>query len=344
MKKIAIFPYDGFADALTDRFFEPLCYTRMRTALAEKGYETHTLDMFGGTDDIDGLICFDVPKGGQDAIESVMRRTDIPKIAVLYEAPVIKPHNYRESNLGKFNYVLTWNRDLVDQNNFFHFFWPQLFSPPNHTIPFGERKVLSLIAGNKMVYTAHELYSERRRAARFFERHLPDQFDLYGRPAWNKRSEFSLRDAVKPTNLPKTVLTLLGGLRPFRSYRGETADKLRTLARYKFSVCYENMDHINGYVTEKIWDCFSAGTVPIYLGANNVNDLIPKECYIDKRDFPRYEDLSKYLTGVTKERHAEYLIAARQFMLSDQARPWHHKQWGLDAGNLLADLLAKKAI
>jgi hypothetical protein len=39
--------------------------------------------------------------------------------------------------------------------------------------------------------------------------------------------------------------------------------KKNTLEKYKFSICYENARDIPGYITEKIFDCFFAGCVPI---------------------------------------------------------------------------------
>jgi hypothetical protein len=64
------------------------------------------------------------------------------------------------------------------------------------------------------------------------------------------------------------------------------------LEKYKFSICYENARDTPGYITEKIFDCFFAGCVPIYWGANNITDHIPKECFIDKRDFEDYKVLA----------------------------------------------------
>jgi hypothetical protein len=49
------------------------------------------------------------------------------------------------------------------------------------------------------------------------------------------------------------------------------------------------------YVTEKIFDAFRAGTVPIYLGAPNVSEFVPENSYIDANAFRDAEDLASYL-------------------------------------------------
>lgn len=39
-----------------------------------------------------------------------------------------------------------------------------------------------------------------------------------------------------------------------------------------------------GYITEKIFDCFFPGVIPIYWGAENVTDYIPQDTFIDRRN------------------------------------------------------------
>ncbi len=121
----------------------------------------------------------------------------------------------------------------------------------------------------KKSVTRCELYSERIRAIRWFEKNQPSQFDLYGK-GW---------DLTLPPNLSpfRPVLQPLYDLvfPHYPSYRGGITSKRAILKHYKFSICYENARDIPGYITEKIFDCFFAGCVPVYLGASNVTDYIP---------------------------------------------------------------------
>ena len=50
--------------------------------------------------------------------------------------------------------------------------------------------------------------------------------------------------------------------------------------KYKFIICYEN-SYSDGYITEKIFNCFYAKTIPIYNGAPNINNYINSESYIN---------------------------------------------------------------
>ena len=56
------------------------------------------------------------------------------------------------------------------------------------------------------------------------------------------------------------------------SWRGPARSKSETLGRYTFALCFENMV-LKGWITEKIFDCFYSGTVPIYLGAPDLSAI-----------------------------------------------------------------------
>ncbi|MDR3466130.1 MAG: glycosyltransferase family 10 [Xanthobacteraceae bacterium] len=72
--------------------------------------------------------------------------------------------------------------------------------------------------------------------------------------------------------------------------------KLATIGRYKFCLSFEN-SICDDYVTEKFFDPLLAGTVPVYLGARNVDAFAPADdCYIDVRDFAGPRQLADYLT------------------------------------------------
>ncbi len=340
MKKAVFIPCDSYRTTLRDGFFSAPCYSMMKKVLSENGIEIHSPDMFDDYRVTDAAIFFDVPRPRDTELRNMFKDYAGKKIVFLWESPVVKPYNFDKAELAAFDEILTWNDDLVDDKRYFRIRWPLSFGPPATLVPFQDRKMLTMISGNKMSYHPSELYSERLRAARFFERQLGNQFDLYG-TAWNRRRSFILSPGSAKTILfkPKFYLDFFSYLRPFKSYRGEVVDKVATLSKYKFSICYENMGHVKGYITEKIFDCLAAGNVPIYLGADNIADYVPKECFIDKRDFPDYRDLLHFLKDMSAKRHDGYLAAARKFMLSERAAPWQHEQWGEDVGNLLVRLL-----
>jgi hypothetical protein len=148
-----------------------------------------------------------------------------------------------------------------------------------------------------------DLYLERLRlAAQFAGR---EDFDVFGQ-GWHRQ-----HPAV-PNDLHRAIL---------RAYRGPVAEKLETLSLYKFSLCLEN-SAFPGYVSEKIFDCFFTGTIPIYLGAPDIAQYIPTESFVDLRRFKTYAQLESYLDGLDAASMRDYLEAAANFLSSEAYVPF----------------------
>lgn len=92
-------------------------------------------------------------------------------------------------------------------------------------------------------------------------------------------------------------------------------DKHATISRYKFCICLENMSY-PGYITEKIIDCFHAGVIPIYLGAPDVSEFIPRTSFIDLREYADLDELHRYLKGITEVSAIKIISAGRDFLSS----------------------------
>ena len=60
-------------------------------------------------------------------------------------------------------------------------------------------------------------------------------------------------------------------------------DLLNIFNKYKFILCIEN-SYNNGYITEKIFNCLFAKTIPLYKGSCEILNYINKERFIDLRD------------------------------------------------------------
>lgn len=190
-----------------------------------------------------------------------------------------------------FSKVYTYNDDLIDNKKYFKFYYPVLF-PMLEDIPEFEDKKLCVLM-------THRYTPMREKLIRFFETKSPLDFDYYGYrpiiPTWTYRGAI--------TSHPLSW------------------EKLTLLKNYRFCVCFEN-SYINGYITEKIFSCFSAGCVPIYYGAPNIAQYIPSNCYIDYRDFASDEDLYHYLIDMPESTYNQYLENIRHYLKSEQAHPF----------------------
>jgi len=238
------------------------------------------------------VICFDLPE---------CQVNNELLFLIIFESEVIKPKSWVLSEHESFKRVFTWNDELVDNKKYFKVNFAHKFPDSNaeyrqSLLPYSEKKLCTLIAGNKNVKHKLELYSERIKTIRWFEQNASDDFDLYG-IGWDKYVPSNRYFRIVLRNL--SFLNKIPALR-YPSYQGAVDSKYDTLKKYKFAICYENAQMISGYITEKIFDCFFAGCVPVYWGAPNVTDHIPENCFIDRRQFKSHEKLYAYLTNMTE--------------------------------------------
>ena len=87
------------------------------------------------------------------------------------------------------------------------------------------------------------------------------------------------------------------------------------LAGYRFALVMENT-RFDGYISEKLFDCFFARCIPVYSGAPDVAQLVPPPAFIDARQFPTYRQLEHFLRGITEEDAKRYVDAAHAFLIS----------------------------
>lgn len=70
---------------------------------------------------------------------------------------------------------------------------------------------------------------------------------------------------------------------------------LELMSRYKFYLAFEN-SRTKDYVTERVFQALSVGTVPVYCGAENVLEFMPDDkAFIDVNDFDDPAELAAYL-------------------------------------------------
>jgi len=246
-------------------------------------------------------------------------------VLFLYEPDAVFPHQYNEKVWRHFGQIFTWRDDLVDNARFFKYKWPlrrRLKSP----LPgFHERRLVTMINANKYSFVHGEGYSYRRKAIEFFD--TCSEFDLYG-PGWNDSSSLLNRGnfitAVRSGRLAKFFNNVLE-MRLFRSYLGPVADKDETLSHYRFCLCFENQLNRPGYITEKIFDCFVSGAIPVYLGATNIEEYIPRDCFIPMNEMKNFQCLLEFMRSVECDEFNAIQQAGREFITSDAFNEWTHE-------------------
>lgn len=295
-------------------------------ALRQLGHEVATLDM-ADLSTFDKVFFFDYPTRLNRYYRELLRRRHPEMYLIINEPPIIRPDNYHPRNHAPFRKVLAWKKSLHASNPEKYYLThltnknrPGAFS----RIAFAQRKLCVLI--NSFMCSSHprELYSERVRAIRWFEAHAPRDFDLIGMD-WDKPL---FPGPLAFLNLPlRFAYRRVPGLRKIKierypSFIGPNKkSKHETLKDYRFCIAYENSMEPD-YVSEKLFDCFFAGCVPIYLGAPNVLEAAPAETFIDKAKFASYDDLYRYISTMTEKDYKKYLDAIQAYLNSPAVRPY----------------------
>ncbi len=293
---------------------------RLRRHLADKGVELHTDDYLLESGDVQQQVADYYSFGVLRDYEKLRTAHSLNFQAfVIFEPPLVARRLYKSIPYLQryFSSIYVHNThgdgyslDGVDQSKLRKFYWPQPYDDIikkywNNT----ERlQKMVVINGNhnpllRLEFNTGELYSARIEAMAELARQ--DAVDLYGRAWdqwWHPRSMW----------LPywrhyKTLMSI---------YRGSCSSKYEVLSRYQFCLCMENIA-MDGYVTEKIFDCLYAGTIPVYWGARDIDSYIPRGAYIDARQFTSWTEMWAAVRQVTPSQIAEMKAVGRAFFKSE---------------------------
>ena len=95
-----------------------------------------------------------------------------------------------------------------------------------------------------------------------------------------------------------------GKVDQFGEYIDWRKEKLETIKEYKFTIAFENEQAYN-YVTEKLYQPFVVGSIPIYWGAPNVDLLFNPKCFVNVNNFNSYEEAIEEIIKI-EENEAYY--------------------------------------
>ncbi|MBA2857943.1 hypothetical protein HNP93_000644 [Methanococcus maripaludis] len=216
---------------------------------------------------------------------------------IAWEPPVVMPWNSKDrlnELLRYFEIIMTWNPEIIDNDKIRHLRYPHDLCSKHFEKSFDSKKLLVNISANKFSPVKYELYSKRREVINYFEQQNNLDFDFYG----------------------------FGWKKTLKNYGGSVVSKYETYSNYKFALCFENMCNIEGYVTEKIFDCFTTPIVPVYWGASNISQEVSKKCYINYGSFNGISDMHEYLKSMSNNEYNEYIWNINEFLNSENSKKY----------------------
>lgn len=290
-------------------------FVRLREALHKQGHSIETADYL--FESANKNKCDYYSFGVLSNYKQLQNNPSITlKAFVIFEPPVVQPELYQAlpelTSMFELVYVHNTHGDGyslkgVNAEKLRKFHWPQprkeVIESIWSTQPRSQRIVV--INGHHVPRKVpNELYSKRIEVMASLAKY--GVVDLYGRgwDRWWSRASMWL-----PYWKHRKALMSI--------YHGACESKYPVLGLYDYSLCFENMA-MKGYVTEKIFDCIYAGTIPIYLGASDIADLIPEDVYIDFRTFNSISDLVNNIRAMTENEKNQKREAGRFFLESNK--------------------------
>jgi glycosyl transferase family 10 (putative fucosyltransferase) len=262
-------------------------------------------------------------------------RPGTPTILQVFESPVIAPFGLISANRKQVSAVVTYEFPDASpaSSKYFHYHLPVPVLWPVKDPPFSQRKGLLMCFSNRVSgfwairqagvaglpffgrmlagwncplslvreLSSCDLYGERRAIAREAERYMPEFLDIFG-PGWNGE---------------QVSWCPLYPNRPYRCWRSTPKiSKHELSAEYRFVVAYENFRGQRGYISEKIFDAVQAGSVPVYLGEERIAEFVPREAFVDARNFRTRRELLTYLQSCPEPEWAKMRQAGQKFLHS----------------------------
>lgn len=297
-------------------------FHRLREHMVASGISVHTADYLFKDDIHDTHSSDYYSLGILDNFERVSREGRARLAAfVIMEPPVVIPHLYKAlpKLTAMFDRVYVHNTrgegyslDGVDTSKLHRLYWP---------IPHDEvlepywgndrrmKRVVVINGSHNPQSKVGEQYSLRIKA--MAELSKMGAVDLYGM-GWDK---WWSREAMwLPYWLNRRVLLSI--------YKGKCASKFEVLQNYEFCLCFENM-RMDGYITEKIFDCLYAGTIPLYMGAPDILEYIPEDVFVDCRKYSTWAEMWEDVVNMRAEKIDAMRQAGRSFLKGDMAKRFY---------------------
>jgi len=301
-------------------------FKKLKEVFSQHGYSIGTYDVIPA-EEADIVIYYDrLPD----------KNITKPQFLIISEPHIYSAAPWDESNHGQFDLVFTYNNRLIgkDKTKYRHYYYPMDFDGlPQMPIPskqeFEKRKLANLVNGSIANYKYHyrtgSLLGERYRLIEWFSKYHAADFDFFGRNIRKRHYAMSFPGlGMLKKMLPEPVIMKTSEIvqRRIRNvYKGEVSPlkKIANLNKYKFSFCFENTNNIDGYITEKLFDCFFSRTIPVYWGAPDIKDVIPEDCFVDFRKFKNYDELHAYMKSYRFEDAIQMFDQQKNFLMSRQA-------------------------
>jgi hypothetical protein len=275
----------------------------------------------------DIVVCVDYKRSDMRIIRQA-KLNKIPCVLIVVEPKVVIPQNSNVRTLRLFEHVVRIGRpDSLPMVR-----WAQTWREINLNVSRMEKVVL--INADKWSFIQGQLYWLRAAMAM-----KKDSIDVFG-PGWDRsylvrlaHRVFEFMRALAAREMPRLRGFSYLLAKPL-SYKGTVADKVSQMANYKISLVIENSQEL---ITEKLFDAWFAGCVPVYVGPDVRKFGLPEDLVISSE--PSVMSVQRAIERAYDVNLAEFHKKLYLFLSSPEADAWR-SDWAIDAA-LRAALFAE---
>ena len=232
---------------------------------------------------------------------------------IVREPPTIIPNNHKIQKLKYFEKVFTWNSDLENYKNIFKINTLSFDLENLNILDNNSKDGYLLVVSNKKSSSKYENYSKRFEVIDFFE-NQNKKFHLYGTGWHHKSYKNNIINKICNNRYIKIRADL-----PI-NYKGEIKNKINLGSKFLFQFAIENTKNVKGYISEKIFDCFFSGSIPIYSGSSDIKNYIPENIFINFDDFNNLQELIRYTQSLEKNKIELFREGIRNFFSSENIK------------------------
>lgn len=264
-------------------------YIKLREQFLKKGIQLNTHDIYTDYSKVSFTIFL-------DAAQFDKRYISKKNYLIVIEPDSIHKKNNSDFSRKFYDKIFTWQDNLLDNKKYFKYNFSYNLNINEQLFFKNKIKKAVMVASKKNSSHKNELYSKREEIINWYNENKFKHFDLYGR-GWDrfKFKIYPLKYLNRFEKLSKIMSKTIFYNNYENVYKGKIDNKLDLISNYQFCYCLENIKNIKGYITEKIFDSFFSGTIPIYKGADNVLQYIPQDTFINLDSFKSLSELDNYL-------------------------------------------------
>jgi|TARA_B110000483_G_scaffold236930_1_gene310872 hypothetical protein len=253
------------------------------------------------------------------------------KILQINEPPAVNSVMHEKKTFKKFDYIFTSNRNIVDDKKFFFINGHTNISKNNKRIKNNKFFFSSFLVANRPSYHPTSNHEKKIEIIQWFENNQPLNFHLYGSD-WDKYKIIGngwfpkILKKIKGHRILHIVNRIINKIYRLpvlkkyfylnlKVYKGFVDNKIDTISKYKFDFCIENSSY-PGFITTRIFHCFLANTVPVYLGPKDIEKFIPGNCIVNLNNFNSISELYDFLKNINDKEYEIYLRNISNFLNS----------------------------